>query len=174
MIDSGREAKPNSYRTLLLALLVAVTFFMENLDATVITTALPQMARDFASSPVALNIGVSAYLLAVAVFIPMSGWLAERFGARTVFASAILIFTLASILCGFSETLAMFTLSRILQGIGGAMMVPVGRMVVLRVTEKKEMVKTIAFITWPGLIAPVLGPPLGGLIVTYGHWPWIF
>jgi EmrB/QacA subfamily drug resistance transporter len=174
MIDSGREARPNSHRTLLLALLVAVTFFMENLDATVITTAIPQMARDFASSPVALNIGVSAYLLAVAVFIPMSGWLAERFGARTVFASAILIFTLASILCGLSDTLAMFTLSRILQGIGGAMMVPVGRMVVLRVTEKKEMVKTIAFITWPGLIAPVLGPPLGGLIVTYGHWPWIF
>ncbi|WP_312463060.1 MFS transporter, partial [Pantoea endophytica] len=99
MIDSGREARPNSHRTLLLALLVAVTFFMENLDATVITTAIPQMARDFASSPVALNIGVSAYLLAVAVFIPMSGWLAERFGARTIFASAILIFTLASILC---------------------------------------------------------------------------
>ena len=174
MIDSGREARPNSHRTLLLALLVAVTFFMENLDATVITTAIPQMARDFASSPVALNIGVSAYLLAVAVFIPMSGWLAERFGARTIFASAILIFTLASILCGLSDTLAMFTLSRILQGVGGAMMVPVGRMVVLRVTEKKDMVKTIAFITWPGLIAPVLGPPLGGLIVTYGHWPWIF
>ncbi len=162
------------HRTPLLALLVAVTFFMENLDATVITTAIPQMARDFAASPVALNVGVSAYLLAVAVGIPMSGWLAERFGARTVFASAILIFTLASVMCGISDTLPMFTLSRILQGIGGAMMVPVGRMVVLRVTEKKDMVKTIAFITWPGLIAPVLGPPLGGLIVTYGHWPWIF
>ena len=161
-------------RTLLLALLVAVTFFMENLDATVITTAIPQMARDFAASPVALNVGVSAYLLAVAVGIPMSGWLADRYGARTVFACAILIFTFASILCGLSETLPMFALSRVLQGIGGAMMVPVGRMVVLRVTEKKDMVKTIAFITWPGLIAPVLGPPLGGLIVTYGHWPWIF
>lgn len=164
--------KPN--HTMLLALLIAVTFFMENLDATVITTAIPQMARDFTASPVALNVGVSAYLLAVAVGIPMSGWLAERFGARTVFACAILIFTLASVLCGLSDTLSMFTLSRILQGIGGAMMVPVGRMVVLRVTEKKDMVKTIAFITWPGLIAPVLGPPLGGLIVTYGHWPWIF
>ncbi|AIR85006.1 MULTISPECIES: MFS transporter [Erwiniaceae] len=164
--------KPN--HTMLLALLVAVTFFMENLDATVMTTAIPQMARDFTASPVALNVGVSAYLLAVAVGIPTSGWLAERFGARTVFACAILIFTLASVLCGLSDTLPMFTLSRILQGIGGAMMVPVGRMVVLRVTEKKDMVKTIAFITWPGLIAPVLGPPLGGLIVTYGHWPWIF
>lgn len=164
--------KPN--RTMLLALLVAVTFFMENLDATVITTAIPQMAKDFATSPVALNVGVSAYLLAVAVGIPMSGWLAERYGARTVFACAISIFTVASVMCGMSDTLPMFTLSRILQGIGGAMMVPVGRMVVLRVTEKKDMVKTIAFITWPGLIAPVLGPPLGGLIVTYGHWPWIF
>ncbi len=174
MIDPRHTPAPAANNTLWLALLVAVTFFMENLDATVITTAIPQMARDFAASPVALNVGVSAYLLAVAVGIPLSGWLAERFGARTVFASAILIFTLASILCGASDTLLMFTLSRILQGIGGAMMVPVGRMVVLRVTEKKAMVKTIAFITWPGLIAPVLGPPLGGFIVTYGHWPWIF
>lgn len=174
MTNSGSETPAHMNHTLLLALLVAVTFFMENLDATVITTAIPQMAHDFSVSPVALNVGVSAYLLAVAVGIPMSGWLAERFGARTVFACAILIFTLASILCGFSDTLQMFTLSRILQGVGGAMMVPVGRMAVLRVTEKKEMVKTIAFITWPGLIAPVLGPPLGGLIVTYGHWSWIF
>ncbi|MCA1179772.1 MULTISPECIES: MFS transporter [unclassified Pantoea] len=166
--------QPESPRTTLLSLLVAVTFFMENLDATVITTAIPQMAKDFAVNPVALNVGISAYLLAVAVGIPMSGWLAERFGARTVFSCAILIFTLASVMCGISYSLPMFTLSRILQGIGGAMMVPVGRMVVLRVTEKKDMVKTIAFITWPGLIAPVLGPPLGGVIVTYGHWPWIF
>lgn len=165
---------PLSVKNSWLALLVAVTFFMENLDATVITTALPQMSHDLAVSPVALNIGVSAYLLAVAIGIPVSGWLAERFGARTVFGCAILIFTFASGMCGVSDTLLTFTLSRVLQGIGGAMMVPVGRMVVLRVTEKKDMVKTIAFITWPGLIAPVLGPPLGGMIVTYSHWPWIF
>lgn len=157
-----------------LALLVAVTFFMENLDATVITTAIPQMAKEFSVSPVSLNIGISAYLLAVAIFIPISGWLADRFGARTIFTAAILIFTFASILCGLSQDLMLFTLSRILQGIGGALMVPVGRMVVLRVTEKKDMVKTIAFITWPGLIAPVIGPLLGGMIVSYGHWPWIF
>lgn len=161
-------------KTTVLALLVAVTFFMENLDATVITTAIPQMAKEFAVGAVALNIGISAYLLAVAVCIPLSGWLAERYGARTVFSAAILLFTLASVLCGFSDTLTMFTASRVLQGIGGALMVPVGRMVVLRVTEKKDMVKIIAFITWPGLIAPVLGPPLGGLLVSYGHWSWIF
>ncbi|MDO6406032.1 MFS transporter [Pantoea phytobeneficialis] len=160
--------------TLWLALLVALTFFMENLDATVIVTAIPQMAREFVVGPVALNVGISAYLLAVAIFIPISGWLAGRFGARNLFAAAILLFTLASVLCGVSDNLPLFTFSRVLQGIGGALMVPVGRMVVLGVTAKKQMVKTIAVITWPGLIAPVLGPPLGGLIVTYGHWSWIF
>lgn len=117
---------------------------MENLDATVIATAIPQMAKDFSVSPVELNIGISAYLLAVAIFIPISGWLAGRIGARYVFAGAILLFTLASIMCGLSNDLAMFTLSRVLQGVGGALMVPVGRMVVLRMTAKKDMVKTIA------------------------------
>lgn len=161
-------------RTRWIALLVAVTFFMENLDATVIATALPQLARDFERSAVELNVGISAYLLAVAVFIPLSGWLAERYGERRIFAAAILLFTFASLLCGMSTTLPMFIFSRVLQGIGGALMVPVGRLLVLRVTEKADLVRTIAFITWPGLIAPVLGPPLGGLIVTHGHWPWIF
>ncbi|KAB8312889.1 MFS transporter [Erwinia endophytica] len=170
MVERG-TSRPGSTA---LALLVAVTFFMENLDATVITTAIPQMAREFMVSPVALNIGVSAYLLAVAVGIPLSGWLAGRYGVRTIFSAAILLFTFASVLCGLSDNLALFTTSRVLQGIGGALMVPVGRMAVLRVTEKKDMIKTIAFITWPGLIAPVLGPLLGGIIVTYGHWPWIF
>ncbi|MFS2225806.1 MFS transporter [Pantoea sp. B65] len=156
------------------ALLVAVTFFMENLDATAIVTALPQMARDFSVTAVELNVGISAYLLAVALFIPLSGWLADRFGARRVFAAAIVLFTLASVMCGFSDSLAFFTFSRVLQGIGGALMVPVGRLVVLRVTEKQDLVRMIAFITWPGLVAPILGPPLGGLMVSYGHWQWIF
>ena len=156
------------------ALLVAVTFFMENLDATIIATALPQMARDFAQNPVDLNIGISAYLLAVAVFIPLSGWVAERFGARLVFAGAIGLFTLASWLCGLAPNLETFVAARVLQGIAGALMVPVGRMVVLRTTEKQDLVKMLAVITWPGLVAPVLGPPIGGLIVTHWSWPWIF
>ncbi len=156
------------------ALLVAGTFFMEFLDGTVIVTALPQMAASFGVHPVDLNIGVSAYILTVAVLIPASGWVADRFGARPVFATAIVIFTAASILCGMSESLATFTFSRILQGIGGAMMVPVGRLAVLRSTEKHELIGAIATITWPGLVAPVLGPPVGGFITTYFSWHWIF
>lgn len=156
------------------ALLVAITFFMENLDATVIATALPQMAHDFGQNPVSLNIGISAYLLAVAVFIPLSGWVADRFGARQVFAGAIGLFSLASLLCGLAPSLELFVIARVLQGVGGALMVPVGRLVVLRMTEKQGLVKMLAVITWPGLVAPVLGPPVGGLIVTHLSWPWIF
>lgn len=161
-------------QTTCIALLVAITFFMENLDATVIATALPQMASDFGESAVSLNIGISAYLLAVAVFIPLSGWVADRFGPRQVFAGAIGLFTVASLLCGMAPTLETFVAARVLQGIGGALMVPVGRLVVLRTTEKKDLVNMLAVITWPGLVAPVLGPPLGGLIVTHWSWPWIF
>lgn len=149
-------------QTTCIALLVAITFFMENLDATVIATALPQMAHDFGASPVSLNIGISAYLLAVAVFIPLSGWVADRFGARQVLAGAIALFTLASWLCGLAYNLETFVAARVLQGIGGALMVPVGRLVVLRTTEKQDLVKMLAVITWPGLVAPVLGPPLVG------------
>ena len=126
-------------RAKLVTTLVAAAFFMENLDGTVIATALPQMAVSFGSNPVDLNTGMTAYMLMLAVFIPVSGWLADRFGARTVFSSAIGIFTLASILCGFSQNLWQFTAARVFQGIGGAMMVPVGRLVVLRVTEKKDL-----------------------------------
>ncbi|WP_437882905.1 MFS transporter [Pseudomonas sp. LRF_L74] len=168
------ETVPATRHATLVSLLVAVTFFMENLDATVIATALPQMAESFGVAPVDLNIGISAYLLAVAIFIPLSGWLADRFGARLVFANAIGLFTLASVLCAISPDLETFVASRVLQGIGGALMVPVGRLAVLRLTEKKDLVKMIAVITWPGLVAPVLGPPVGGFIVTHTSWPWIF
>lgn len=157
-----------------IALLVAATFFMENLDATVITTALPHMALSFGIVPERMSIGLSAYLLALAVFIPISGWIADRFGPRRVFGSAIIVFTLASALCGLSTTLWQFTAARILQGLGGAMMVPVGRLVVLRATEKRNLVNAIAIITWPGLVAPILGPPVGGFIATYLSWHWIF
>lgn len=161
-------------RRVALALLVAGTFFMENLDATVITPAIPAMAQSFATQPVDLNIGVSAYMLTLGVFIPISGWAAERFGARRVFGFAIALFTAASLLCGLATSLPQFVATRILQGIGGALMVPVGRLVVLRETPKQELVRAIAVLTWPALVAPVLGPPLGGLIADHGDWRWIF
>ena len=154
--------------------LIAGAFFMENLDGTIIATALPQMARSFRVSAVHLNLGMTAYLLTLAVFIPISGWVADRFGSRSVFAAAIAIFTLSSLLCGASHTLTQFTLMRIVQGIGGAMMVPVGRLIVLRTTPKDKLAEAIAYITWPGLTALVVGPPLGGFITTYASWHWIF
>ena len=173
-MPDGTKAPVASANPLRIALLVAAAFFMENLDGTVIATALPQMARSFAMSPVDLNLGMTAYLLTLAVFIPASGWFADRFGARSVFASAILGFTLASALCAASNGLWEFTAARILQGVAGAMMVPVGRLVVVRATEKRDLMRMIGIIVWPGLVAPVLGPPLGGFITTYASWRWIF
>ena len=157
-----------------IALLVAGAFFMENLDGTVITTAVPEIARSFGVAPLALNIGVSAYLLTLGVLIPISGWVAERFGARRVFAAALAIFTLASVLCGLADSLAEFVALRMLQGAGGAMMVPVGRLVVLNSTPKEKLISVIATLTWPALVAPVLGPPVGGFITSYASWRWIF
>ncbi len=161
-------------RPLLIALLVAGAFFMENLDGTVIATALPQMAVSFGARPVDLNIGMSAYLLTLAVFIPISGWISDRFGARLVFTSAVVVFTVAWVLCGFADSIGSFVAMRILQGIGGAMMVPVGRLVVLNNTPKDQLISAIATITWPALVAPILGPPLGGFITDHATWRWIF
>ncbi|MGI4778093.1 MAG: MFS transporter [Janthinobacterium lividum] len=157
-----------------IAFLVAAAFFMENLDATVIGTAVPAMAQSFGVAPVELSTGISAYLLALAVFIPVSGWVADRFGPRRVFTAAILVFTLASVACGLAQSLPAFVCARVVQGMGGALMVPVGRLVVLRSTSKTDLVRAIATITWPGLAAPVLGPPLGGWIATTWSWHWIF
>jgi len=169
------SGETNSARkSMTVAILVAGAFFMENLDGTVIATALPQMGRSFHVNPVDLNIGMTAYLLMLAVFIPISGWVADRVGARTVFAAAIAVFTASSIFCGLSDGMLEFTTARIIQGIGGAMMVPVGRLVVLRTTEKHNLMEAFAYITWPGLVAPVVGPPLGGFITTYASWHWIF
>ncbi len=164
----------SSPRPSLVALIVACAFFMESLDGTVIATALPQMAVSFGTGPVQVSIGMTAYLLTLAIVIPVSSWMADRFGARRVFCAAIALFTLASVWCGFSHGVAEFTVARVFQGIGGAMMSPVGRLVVLRSTEKKDLLRALALITWPGLAAPVIGPPLGGFITTYASWRWIF
>ncbi|MFI5411822.1 MFS transporter [Kaistia sp. UC242_56] len=167
-------SQTSPHKSTWIALLVAGAFFMENLDGTVIATSLPQMAHSFGVAPVDLNIGMSVYMLTLAIFIPASGWMADRFGARTVFATAVAVFTLASVFCALSESVMGFVLARILQGAGGAMMVPVGRLVVLRNTSKSELMRAIAVLTWPALSAPILGPPLGGFITTYASWHWIF
>ncbi|WP_109479983.1 DHA2 family efflux MFS transporter permease subunit [Paraburkholderia sp. C35] len=153
---------------------VAATFFMEYLDTTIIATALPQMAHSFGTSPNALSLGMSAYMIALAIFIPASGWVADRFGSRSVFFSAIVTFTLASLLCGISQNTVEFTAARVLQGIGGALMVPVGRLTVVRSIDRKQLMQAISTITWPGIVAPVVGPPIGGFITTYASWRWIF
>ncbi len=158
----------------LIIYLVATTFFMENLDGTVIATALPEMGNDFGVNAVDVSIGMTAYLLTLAILIPISGWLADRFGSRAIFTTAIAIFTLASIMCGLSTNLWFFTAARILQGIGGALMVPVGRATVLRSTNKENLINAISLITWPGLVAPVVGPAIGGFLTTYASWRWIF
>ncbi len=159
---------------ILLPLIVACALFMENLDSTVLSTALPAIAADFGESPIHLKLALTSYLLAIAVFLPASGWLADRYGARNIFQLAIAIFTAGSILCGLSGSIGSLVLARILQGIGGAMMVPVGRLVILRSVEKRELVGSLAWLTIPALIGPVVGPPLGGFITTYFEWRWIF
>ena len=155
-------------------LLVAGTLFMEQMDGTILVTAAPQIAADFGVGSADLNIAMTAYLLAVACAIPLGGWLASRVGARRVFCGSIAVFTIASILCALSGDLTMLVLGRILQGIAGGMMVPVGRLVVLRGTDKSQLLRSIAIITWPALLAPVLAPVLGGLITTVATWNWIF
>ncbi len=161
-------------RAKLVALVVAAAFFMEYLDGTVIVTALPAMSADFARPVVVLSIGITAYLLTLAVFIPLSGWVADRFGTRDVFTAAIVIFTAGSVLCGCCSSLWPFVAARVVQGLGGAMMVPVGRLAVLRTTEKSALANAIALITWPALTAPLLGPLVGGFLTTYASWRWIF
>ena len=148
--------------------------FMQNLDSTVIATALPTMAKAFGADPVHMNVALTSYLLSLAVFIPASGWVADRYGARTVFRAAIAVFTIGSILCGRADSLAFLVVSRILQGIGGAMMVPVGRLTVVRTFNKSELIRAMSFVAIPGLIGPMLGPLAGGLIVGYLHWRVIF
>lgn len=175
MVPTDAEAqKRGSQYARSIPLLVAGAYFMENLDGTVIVSALPAMAQGFHVTVADMSLGVSAYLIALAVLIPASGWFVDRYGVRRIFTLAIAGFTLASIACAGSESLPMFTLARLLQGAAGALMVPVGRLAVLRSTPKQDLISAIATITWPGLAAPVLGPPLGGFIVEHASWHWIF
>ena len=158
----------------IVAMVVAAGLFMENMDQTVIATSLPPMATDLGTDPVTLKLAFTSYLLSLAVFIPISAWTADRFGARTIFQAAMVVFTLGSIGCGMSGSLTALVLFRMLQGIGGAMMVPVARLIVLRLTPRGELLQALTYLTVPAVIGPVIGPPLGGFITTYWHWRWIF
>jgi len=161
-------------RERLIPLIVATALFMENMDSTVIATSLPAIAADIGTSPLTLKLAITSYLLSLAVFIPASGWTADRFGARLVFSLAVAVFMVGSIGCALSGSVTDFVIARILQGMGGAMMTPVGRLVLLRSIDKSALVNAMAWVTVPALVGPVIGPPLGGFITTYFSWHWIF
>ncbi len=163
---------PTSTRAL--SLTVAAALFMENMDSSVIATALPAIAADLGTDPVSLKLAFTTYLLGLTVFLPLSGWAADRFGAKHVFRAAIVVFTVASLLCGLSQSLGWLVFARALQGVGGALMVPVGRIILLRAIPKSEMVDALAWLLLPALIGPLIGPPIGGFITDYFDWRWIF
>jgi EmrB/QacA subfamily drug resistance transporter len=173
-MDIETEPEISAGRMRLTAVIVATALFMQNVDSTVIATALPSMARTFHEQPVHMSVALTSYLISLSVFIPASGWVADRFGARGVFRAAILIFTVASVLCGVAPNLGFLVGARILQGVGGAMMLPVGRLVLLRSVSRAQMVSAMSWLTMPALIGPIMGPPLGGFIVTYFSWRWVF
>ncbi len=158
----------------LIPLIIASALFMENMDSTIIATSLPAIARDLGTDAIVLKLAFTTYLLSLTVFIPVSGWVADRFGARHVFRAAIAIFTLGSIACGMATTLGELVAARGLQGIGGAMMVPVGRIILLRAVPKSELVDALAWLTIPALIGPLVGPPIGGFITDSFGWRWVF
>jgi EmrB/QacA subfamily drug resistance transporter len=161
-------------RERLVPLIVAVALFMENMDSTVIATSLPAIAADIGSNPLELKLAITSYLLALAIFIPASGWMADRFGARTIFRTAIAVFMIGSIGCALSDSLLNFVVARFFQGMGGAMMSPVGRLVLVRTVGREKLVDAMALLTMPALVGPILGPALGGFITTYTTWHWIF
>ena len=159
-VHAGR-GKPRT-----IALIIASAMFMEQLDGTVLATALPTMSRSFHVDPLYMNVALTAYLLSLAVLIPVSGKVADRFGSRTVFRAAIAIFTIGSLLCGLAPSLTFLVAARIVQGIGGALMMPVGRLVLLRAVPKKDLVAAMAWVLVPATLGPILGPPVGGMIIT--------
>src|ERR1700676_2255883 len=160
-------------RAVLIPLIVACALFMENMDSTVIATSLPAIAADIAEQPLALKLALMSYLVSLAVFIPISGWMADRYGSRTVFSAAIVTFMVGSVLCALAATLPQFVAFRFVQGMGGAMMVPVGRLVLMRAIPKHEYVAALNYLTIPALLGPVIGPALGGAITLYVNWRWI-
>src|SRR5262245_4219044 len=155
-------------------LIVAVALFMENMDSTVIATSLPAIAADIGTDPLALKLAITAYLISLAVFLPVSGWTADRFGARTVFRMAILVFISGSIGCAFSGSLTQFVIARMIEGVGGAMMTPVARLILVRTVDKRELVVAMVWVTIPALLGPLIGPVFGGFLTTYVSWHWIF
>lgn len=155
-------------------LILAIALFMEQMDSTVIATALPAIAADINTNPIALKLALTSYLVAVATFIPLSGWMADRFGAKRVFVAAIIVFMAGSLACAVANTLTWFVGSRFLQGMGGAMMTPIARLILVRGTEKSKLIDALAWLTIPALAGPVIGPPLGGFLTTYFSWHWIF
>jgi EmrB/QacA subfamily drug resistance transporter len=158
----------------LIPLILAVALFMENMDSTVIATSLPAIALDIQTSPIALKLALTSYLVSLAIFIPISGWMADRFGAKTIFRAAIGVFVVGSVACAASNSLGAFVLARFLQGMGGAMMTPVGRLVLVRATPKSDLVAAMSWLSIPALVGPLVGPPVGGFITTYFSWHWIF
>ena len=159
-----RESKEKGL--LLVPLVLAVSLFMENMDSTVIATSLAAIANDIHSDPIALKLALTAYMVALAIFIPISAWMADRWGARNVYRGAIVVFVAGSVACAISDSLVTFVLSRLLQGLGGAMMTPVARLVLVRVTPRSQLVSAMAWLSIPGLIGPIVGPPVGGFITT--------
>ena len=157
-----------------LALLVSTVLFMEHLDGTILVTAAPSIAADLGVGSAEIGLAMTVYLVTVATFIPVGGWLAGRFGPRWVFCASIVVFTLASLLCAAGSSLPALVAARVLQGLGGAMMVPVGQLIVLRATDRRDLLRAIAWITWPALLAPVLAPLVGGLLTSWASWHWIF
>ena len=165
---------PLALGAFIVPLIVACAMFMENVDATVIVTSLPALARDLGQDPITLKLAITSYVIGLGVFIPVCGWVADRFGSRNVFRTAIGIFMAGSLLCAASTSLGMFVVARFVQGIGGAMMVPVGRIIIFRSLPKSEFIRAVNYLTVPALLGPVVGPPLGGFITTYLHWRLIF
>jgi EmrB/QacA subfamily drug resistance transporter len=174
MAVSSSSFSPHPYGKRLVPWLVAVAFFMESLDTTILNTAVPTIAQALKVAPLSMKAVLASYTLSLAVFIPISGWMADRFGTRRVFSSAIGLFTLGSFLCGISRNIHLLVACRILQGCGGAMMLPVGRLTMVQTFAKSELIRAMSFVAIPGLIGPMLGPIAGGLIVAYFHWSIIF
>jgi MFS family permease len=158
----------------IIILIVASALFMQNLESHVLGTALPEIARALRTDPINLHMTLTAYLLSLAVFMPVSGWFADRYGTRNVFRAAIAVFVLASVACAFAPSLGWLVTGRIAQGVGGAMMTPVARLALLKAVPRREILNAMTWVTIPAMLGPIAGPPLGGFIVTYWSWPWIF